>query len=468
MPSYFRKSPLLAISLLLTVGLTTAPPGAADVSPESLVIPADALDGLDKLDVKHIIVMVADGWSYNYVDAASIWRFGTTGGQIYHDFPVQLGVATYDYGRRGHYDPEAAWGDFEWVMEGATDSAASATALSTGVRTISGQIGLDPDGEPLVHTTERARNRGMATGAVTSVLPAHASPAGFFAHTKSRSDYDVITRQMIREAGMDVLMGPGHPEFDNDGQPTDNKSFRQVVNKNVWKQLKAGELVGANHQVPWTLIETREDFMALQEGDTPGRVLGMPQVRGSLQFSRSGEEDHFADPFVEVMNTDIPTLAEMSSSALNVLSQNPNGFFLIIEGGAVDWAGHANHSGRMIEEMQDFDYSVEAVVEWVEANSNWDETLLVITGDHETGYLTGPDSGPGANPMWQPIENRGKGQLPGMEWHSSGHTNMLIPLYAKGTAASYLQLYIEGDDPVRGDYVHLTAVGKLNAEILSD
>ncbi len=83
----------------------------------------------------------------------------------------------------------------------------------------------------------------------------------------------------------------------------------------------------------------------------------------------------------------------------------------MVEGGAVDWAAHANQSGRVIEEEIDFNHSVEAVVEWVEKNSNWGETLVIVTGDHETGYLTGP----GSDPAWMPLVNNGAGYLPGME-----------------------------------------------------
>ena len=89
----------------------------------------------------------------------------------------------------------------------------------------------------------------------------------------------------------------------------------------------------------------------------------------------------------------MPTLTEMSLAALNVLDNDPDGLYLMIEGGAVDWAAHANQSGRMIEEAIEFERAVEAVLDWVQTNSNWGETLLIVTGDHETGYLTGPDSG---------------------------------------------------------------------------
>ncbi len=154
--------------------------------------------------------------------------------------------------------------------------------------------------------------------------------------------------------------------------------------------------------------------------------------------------------------------------ALNIFSRNREGFFLHVEGGAIDWAGHRNNSPRLIEEHVDFDNTVEAVIAWIEEHTSWDETLLVITGDHETGYLTGPGSGPDARPMWQPIENRGKGVLPGMEWHSGGHTNQLIPLFAKGAGAERLRDRVIDIDPERGPSIHHIDIGKVFFSLLED
>ncbi len=105
----------------------------------------------------------------------------------------------------------------------------------------------------------------------------------------------------------------------------------------------------------------------------------------------------------------------------------------------------------MIEEEIDFSNAVQAVVDWVEMNSDWSETLLIVTGDHETGYLTGPDSGPG--PEWKPIVNNGAGNLPGMEWHSGSHTNSLLPFFANGVVSDIFFSYADEVDPVRGAYI---------------
>ena len=153
----------------------------------------------------------------------------------------------------------------------------------------------------------------------------------------------------------------------------------------------------------------------------------------------------------------VPTLEEMTKAALNVLDDDPDGLFLMVEGGAIDWASHKNQSGRMIEEQIDFDMAVEAVVDWVKKNSNWGETLLIITGDHETAYLTGP----GSDPSWEPIVNNGSGILPGMKWNSISHTNSLMVVSAKGSAARLIRRYADEVDPVRGRYIDNTEIAEV-------
>jgi alkaline phosphatase len=152
----------------------------------------------------------------------------------------------------------------------------------------------------------------------------------------------------------------------------------------------------------------------------------------------------------------------MSLAAINVLDNNSKGFMLMIEGGAIDWAAHANQPGRTIEEQIAFDQAVEAVVSWVETNSNWDETLLIVTADHETGYLWGI----GSNPTWQPLVNNGMGIVPTMQFYSPNHTNSLIGIYAKGGDAHWFTSMIAGTDPVRGDYVDNTSIAQVIFKVL--
>jgi alkaline phosphatase len=412
---------------------------------------------------KNIIVMISDGCGYNQIAATDYYQYGKIGTQVYEKFPFQYGMSTYS---TGSYDPESAWNNFDYVNSAPTDSAAAATAMSTGVKTYDAAIGIDIDGNPLKHISEYFEEQGKSTGVVTSVEFSHATPAGFVAHNISRNNYQALANEMIVSSKTDVIMGAGNPFFDDDGNKlTTAKSYQYVGGQSTWDGLVNGTLAvadadGDGTPDPWKLIQTKEEFQALQTGVTPERVIGVPQVYTTLQQNRGG--DKLADAYEVPFNANVPDLSEMADGALNVLDNNKKGFFLMIEGGAIDWAGHANQSGRLIEEEADFNKAVEAVNEWVKKNSNWGETLLIVTGDHETGYLTGPDS----DPDWKSIINNGAGIMPGMEWHSTNHTNSLIPLFAKGDAARLFSGFADQTDPVRGTYIDNTEIAKLIQKVI--
>lgn len=398
---------------------------------------------------------------YNHSEAASLYASGRKNSQAYAGFPVRLAMSTYS--SPGSYNGKVTWSSFAQVLQGATDSAAAATAMASGHKTYSGAIGMVPgtDGSlrPVENLVERAEMLGKASGVVTSVPFAHATPAAFVVHNPLRKNFQTIANDLLRHSALEVLIGCGHPFYDQNGQQLNTaRKFDPVGGSETWQALQNGELGadadGDGQADPWTLVEKRTDFQQLASGPTPQRLLGIPQVSRTLQQGRSGNPQTL--PYaVPLLNT-VPNLTELTRAALNVLDNDPDGFFLMIEGGAVDWASHDNQASRMLEEQLDFDRTVATVVRWVETYSSWEETLLIVTGDHETGCLTGP----GSDPNWQPLINRGRNQLPGMEWHHDYHTNSLIPLFAKGRGAEGLLRLVRGEDPVRGAYVDNTAVAK--------
>ncbi|MFX4293728.1 alkaline phosphatase [Streptomyces bohaiensis] len=415
---------------------------------------------------RNVIVLIGDGMGYAQIDAASLYRDGTTFGQVtvepgaeqverspaqastvYQNFPVAASVATYPRG--GGYDPRAVWDSFPAVTEGFTDSAAAATALATGERTDNGRLGTDTRGDALPNLTEHAAAQGRATGVVTSVPFSHATPAGFVVHRDDRGDYHAIAHEMIHDSDIDVVMGAGDPARDADGRPLPEPDHTYLAAEDH-AALLAGE-------TPFTLVNSRDGFRDLATAtETPRRVLGLAPVAATLQYERSGP-DRTADgkpvagalPYAAPANEEVPTLPEMAEAALNVLGNaSEEGLFLMVEGGAIDWAGHANDLNRLIEEQTAFDDTVAAVTQWVERESSWDETLVVVTADHETGYLNGE----GADPGWRPLTGE-KGGLPAVSWHSTDHTGSLVPLYARGAGAERLAAAATGSDPVRGAYL---------------
>lgn len=415
---------------------------------------------------RNIIVLIGDGMGYNQVDLASLYQAGTSDSQVVVDgerpsasalprtptqpferFDVRLAVSTYSVA--GSYDGTLAWTDPAYVDRAPTDSAAAATALASGVKTYDAAIGVGPDKQPVELVTERAAAVGKATGVVTSVPFSHATPAGFATHEADRDSYRAITADYLA-SDLDVIMGAGHPFYDDDHRRV-GEQYKYISTAD-WLALTTGD-------TPFTFLDDPSDLAALATAvDPPDRVFGVAQVASTLQERRTG--DLQADPYAAPLN-DVPSLATLARGALNVLGRDPDGLLLMVEGGAIDWAGHDNSAGRLIEEALAFDATVQAVVTWVEHESSWDETLVVVTADHETGHLTGP----GPEGGWAPLTGT-RGQVAANTWQSDEHTNSLVPLFARGAGAQQLVERADASDPVRGAYLDNTEVAQVVLDAL--
>jgi len=420
---------------------------------------ASAADGPTR-----VIVMIADGCGFGQREALSLYRYGQPGAAVWDGFPLQLAMSTYSASGKG-YDPDTVWASVSAMTAGATDSAASATAMASGVKTKNGAIGVDRDGNAVENAVERAEAKGLATGVVTSVTWAHATPAGFVAHQVSRNSYADIASEMVNDSAVEVIMGGGHPFFDSNGKHRAEPKYDPVGGQDTWDALVAseagGDADGDGKPDPFTLLTSADDVRKLATGTTPKRVLVTFESGDTLQASRKfgGNDEAFADPQL----TNVPTLAELSVGALQVLAQDPDGLFLMIEGGAVDWACHSNRAGRMIEEMIGFEDAVKAVCDWIDAHGGWASTTLIVTGDHETGMLTGPDE----DGLFAPLKLTAKGQLPGLAWHSKGHSNSLLPFSAKGAGLEVFAKAADRADPRRGKYLDNTSLAKGVFELLA-
>jgi alkaline phosphatase len=452
---------------------------------------------------KNVILMIADGSGHNSWLAASMYQ-GKQGRQVFDQTGwLALSCCTYPLNATDAptcnaiqdaalvYDPIKAWdarrasekhGDFAgyaYLTGNYTDSAAAATALATGHKTYDGAINWSNDDRPMQGQSiaEIAKSQGKSVGVATTVQWSDATPAALGgAHNASRSHHAEIANEMLRAAYLDVIMGAGNPDFDNNGNMLPLKvqrNYEWVGGPDAWKMLKAGK-------GPWKLIESRTDFEALTFGPTPTRVLGTAQVGKTLQEKRSSPpatvsvlKTAAAEPFSVALNPKMPSLSTMAKAAINCLDNNPKGFYLMIEGGAVDWANHANEPERMIEEQIEFVKAVETVVAWIELHGGWDDTLLILTADHETGLLWGPDSHTVA---FQPLEDRGHDKLPGMRYNSHGHSNSLVPLYARGPGSRRFASLVKGTDLTAaarwhcsGQYIDNTDVFRvMRAEVIGE
>jgi alkaline phosphatase len=409
--------------------------------------------------------------------------------------PVPGGHGAYPYYFAG----------YEWLRQTAPDSAATITSLVTGLKTYDGSVNFDGSGRPAGDTVAGlAHARGKLVGVVSSVQFAHATPAAAAgAHHADRSAYCEIALEMLTGPYPDFIAGCGNPDFDNNGEPLADagaKDYRYVGGKEIWALLtgtgrpEVGQevcvrpVVGGEQGVAltaerigalerWTLRQSRPEIDSLREGPTPDRLLVVPQVGqavlwggrapaspehahgvrvgGTLHQARgSRAAPRYTPPGHDPLLTGVPSLETLTRVALNALDDGEGGFFLHVEGGAVDWAMHDNQMGRMIEEMSDFKRSVEVVIEWVEDHGGWDETLLIVTADHDH-LLWGPraDTLP-----FDPLQDRGEGRLPSYRWLSNSHSNALLPLYARGVGSDRFASLAASEDPFYGPYADHTDV----------
>jgi len=251
-----------------------------------------------------------------------------------------------------------------------TDSAASATALATGFKAMNGVISLDADWEELRTVVEAAEELGLSTGLVTNTRITHATPASFMAHVSSRDSEAEIARQAL-DSGVDVLLGGGSYYFSH-LSPKD-----------------AGYLI----------VDSTEELLSARSG----KILGLFNTDYmSYESARDPEEE--------------PSLAEMTGKAIELLSSDPDGFFLMVEGGRIDHASHDNDYENTVTETLSFDASVLEAIRYASGRNN---TLVIVTADHVTGGLSilgGYESG-GA------VE---------YDWIDDYHTGNMVPVYAYG------------------------------------
>jgi len=420
---------------------------------------------------KNVIVMISDGASFGAWDAADLYEYGTTCTSPYFGSEwTKYLMTTYPLNTSSSptgnmtpmvgYDPSKAWGlasyntSSGYLHQNATDSAAAGTAISTGQKTYNNAINWSNLNSPITPTLpELAKANGKVVGTISSVQWSHATPAAFSdAHDISRNNYAAIANDMLNGSVMDVIMGAGNPNYTNNGTlRTSGQDYSYVGGQTVWNQLNAG-----THPGGWKSIQTKSEFESLAGGDLSildgkTRLVGTAQVATTLQQARSGYS-HNDTVFSDAFNTTVPTLETMTLAALNVLQllDNGNGFFLQIEGGAVDWAAHANQTSRLVEEQLDFNNSVKAVINWIENNGGWDNNLLIITTDHGNSMPSGESSNIIAHERIS-LDNINAGTYTssnpnGVRWWSGNHTNELVPLFARGYGADRFAALVDGID----------------------
>ncbi|RDW20158.1 alkaline phosphatase [Oceanobacillus arenosus] len=286
--------------------------------------------------VENVIYMIPDGFSADYASNYRIYK-----GED----------AVWDSHLKGLFTTYSANSDI-------TDSAAAGTAMATGSKTNNGIIGIDPEGNKLQSILEASEEKGKSSGIVATSTITHATPASFAAHVENRNNETEIARQYI-EGGLNVILGGGKSNF----LPASEGGNQEELNL-----IEKAEAEGS------TFVETREqllniDKLKIDKGD---KLLGL-----------------FADdalaPELHRGETEEPSLAEMTKTAIDVLKEDKDGFFLVVEGSQVDWAGHANDAAWAMSDVAAFEQAVEEAIDFAKKDK---KTLVVVAGDHDTGGMT--------------------------------------------------------------------------------
>lgn len=307
-----------------------------------------------------------------------------------------------------------------------TDSAPAATAMATGNKTNNGVIGQDAtaiqykkDGKILTTILELAEKAGLSTGLITTTRITHATPAAFYAHVDNRDNESEIADQLL-ESDVDVVLGGGLSYFvgKNETDPVGGKSKRGD-NRNLIDEFVAKEYV---------FVYNGTAFQGVDANETE-KLLGLfdnSHMQYELERIASTEKD--------------PSLANMTEKAIAILSKNPKGFFLMVEGGRIDHASHARSLNNTTMDTLAFDDAIRTALDFA-GKSN--DTLVIVTADHETGGLTlqpeNLDSYEAGS--LNPTFASGTTKTPGprydfiTEMEEATHTAIDVPIMASGPGA---------------------------------
>ncbi|WP_455585427.1 alkaline phosphatase [Bacteroides sp.] len=293
---------------------------------------------------KYVFYFIGDGMGVNQVNGTEMYRAELQNGRIgvepllFTQFPVGTMASTFS------------------ATNSVTDSAAAGTALSTGVKTYNGAIGLDEQKKPIQTIAEQAKKAGKKVGVATSVSVDHATPAAFYAHQPNRSMYYEIATDLPK-ADFDFYAGSGFLK------PTTTADKKE-----------APSIFPMFEEAGYTLARGYNDFKAKA-----------PQAKKMILIQEEGANASCLPYAIDRKEGDL-TLAQITESAIEFLTKEKNkGFFLMVEGGKIDWACHANDAATVFNEVVDMDEAIKVAYEFYKKHPK--ETLIVITADHETGGI---------------------------------------------------------------------------------
>jgi alkaline phosphatase len=373
--------------VMATVWLVAAC-GNEPAFPSAIDCPGDTQISGDPVLPKNVIFIMGDGMGPLHLRA----------GEIEADAPLAI---TSSLEGPVYVNTDSVTTDRTLDSDSApTDSAAGATALASGVRTLNGMVGVDADGNAVETVAEIAKSQGKSVGLVTTTFVYDASPGAFVAHTADRDLVEDVVNDVLTNAQPDLMFGAGQEVFDANG----------------------GELATLAAEQGYVMLRDAAG-LASWDPSTEPRVLGLfPTAPAPVP----GVYDWGLTPMrLRTADTPDPRLTVMASRALERLSSDPDGFFLFIENEHIDTLGHValvvtqTAVDGIPLEVAELDATVRIVLDWVAESSSFDETLVVVGADHENGgyRFDGDDPSTASFP------------------NAPLHTRLPVPVYAAGPGA---------------------------------
>ena len=295
-----------------------------------------------------------------------------------------------------------------------SDSPAGGTALATGVRTVNGHTGVDPEGRQLTSILYKAQAMGKKTGIVVNTTLTESTPAAFYGGVTSRKMTYELAEQLT-ESKVDLAIGAGLNHFVGRPDSLDltatfiEKGYDVYLNWSAVLNTRSDKFIGI---LPLADVHRREE-KTIEAGAADGQEVCL-----AARLAAKSEE-------VDTTQLSEPTLylEKATAKALDVLSRNnKNGFFLMVESAIIDGYGHNNDTEGLVEEMREFDRTLKMLISYVQQNP---ETLLVVTGDHETGGVAV------SYREFQPGENASVL----LRYTTKGHSGTFVPVFAYGAGA---------------------------------
>ena len=299
-------------------------------------------------EVKYVFYFIGDGMGSNQVLAAEMYRSAIQGQPLGR---VQTLMTTFPYS--GHASSYSK-------SNGITDSAAAGTCLATGEKTLNGMLGMNADSVPVTSIAAELKKEGWGFGVMTTVAIDHATPAAFYAHVPKRSSYYKIGQQLV-ESDFDFFGGAGfhYPQGKKDDKDVNLYRLAEDAGYTIAHGYKEGVAVSRE--------QSTKKMILVQETDDQG--------------AKHGENL----PYAIDRKADDLTLAQIVSTAVPFLENRYKQFFIMVEGGMIDYACHGDDAATAIGEVWDMNEAMQVAYKFYLAHP--DETLIVVTADHETGGL---------------------------------------------------------------------------------